>query len=733
MDMVLATRLLEGFSEVQRVTPTKAQIAWVAKKPTQRSLNVKTTDIGKFNHDRYDFLRVVSLMAKAEVYEKVDRDRKTRNIAIYNSFGMLPAHVMIYNWSRLLVNGLNNPYIMGKRQNLGSTPSLLGFSVFGGGMNTYLNHMADLEPGQQLVWVYADNLMISYWEHGRLWHASLDGNKMEASVTEDDVYHICYEICKLYVAEGGITTEWNSYMLTLLPKLVTKPLGLFGQHELIMNHMGSGAVGTAYFNTIVMMRLLLMCEKEECTIMHDGEMSTKFLKLAKKAGISLKIEALDEVPLYKTDSGYMVSTERGIKLALLGYDAHPMVIDEDLTVQMPILGYERRLGSALFRKEHKTKESEFADIVTAYLELVRYKTLYFLGAWSNLVEGDIVWHYAARAWVRLKNMMSSVVDGTKEQGEAVLRALREAAASYNESGEHDWSVDVELMLNVSEIAELPTIFELVKIMTGSVEVARRAVVYRQGTLPDHLLVPTSMFEEYGFEDRGDIDYLIEVNEELPGYVMPALSKQAVKVRNINMKTKMSSFDQPQVKSKEVRGRKTGPETPFFKTTVPSAKVLTDTEFNMLQRSMRFNTPHYFVVPLSQGEYDTYVSSGMKSEAAVARTAYLRFLAQKFKVSIKTAKEALDLMEQSKPNVVKWRVMPLTSLDLVVSPGDARASMKGDWTKYSYAASLLDYIPLAPQEIITRVRQLPKELDNRFPNGWISYVRDLNKSILGDFD
>jgi len=171
---------------------------------------------------------------------------------------------------------------------------------------------------------------------------------------------------------NGISLEWVKYMNGVFPEMACLALGLFLIQQIPLHQMGSGVVGTAYFNTLKMTLLIdeLRSTKNK-PLAHKGldwssdDLKSSFAKTSaferseKSVGVLTKIEYVVDI----TDYDVALKPSPGMKypsydLDLLGFDTCPFVIDDDLVVQLPVLQVNRRYKSWLYLKNHYDKKRQ---------------------------------------------------------------------------------------------------------------------------------------------------------------------------------------------------------------------------------------------------------------------------------------------------------------------------------------------------------------------------------------
>lgn len=441
---------------------------------------------------KWAFTRLVGLMAKSEVYELNQRTTKTRNITIYNSFCMLPAHLAVYNYMYELETTNTQPYIFGSPGDPEATGTGTfngsGLSPFGGGVNRLVQERVPFLMEQDLrglCFTYADNAYVMQNVGGKVLLASIDASKMEASITKELVIETMRHITLEYARYGAIDSTWSTYLMSYFPILAVEAVAVFGNQEIPMNSMGSGTVGTFLFNTVAMMVPLTVWfdskNKDRVNLFQDGQVSSSFLNTLLKFGVVPKVEQVLTVS----------PTIEHMELDMLGFGAHRFQVDAKTVVYLPVLMENRLLGTLLYRKKHYDRKGKpkLPPLVQTFIDLIRYKAIYYCGGWVSEAIYKPLQRFAAAAKINFKRMLA--MDEEDESNDLTDEQKIELAIQDPELV----STFSSQMISTLLVSSLPTIYELVLVGTGDERLALRAVRSRWRKVPPKLLAPTSVLKD----------------------------------------------------------------------------------------------------------------------------------------------------------------------------------------------------------------------------------------------
>jgi hypothetical protein len=259
--------------------------------------------------------------------------------------------------------------------------------------------------------VYADNAYV--WHPVLGWY-SLDGEKMESSVTGEAVFafnmHVMEEVwlpTTVPFTDGNedrkaahvALSAYNvmkKYLGMVTPTLTTQAIAQFFNQQVPVPGQVSGSVGTAYYNEVKMAGpardlASLLCESDASPseIGHEylgpEALTPKAMSLFEQHGVVIKtelhtpaVEILDPVE------------RRLIKLDLLGCDA--MYITKfGVTAYLPVLDPDRFLKSIVFRKS-KAKAGAMRvlsgeldggeELYSNLITMMKFHQLYMFGGWA---------------------------------------------------------------------------------------------------------------------------------------------------------------------------------------------------------------------------------------------------------------------------------------------------------------------------------------------------------------
>jgi hypothetical protein len=416
---------------------------------------------------------ITAMKNKDEVYELSQLGTKTRNIFVYNSGTQLPA-MLLYN----AVHVDFDPYDPVKN------PVLAGFSPWFGGMDslvvTMLNHAS--KNGVAYA-VYADNLYVVYRHKNGVNWVSLDGAKMEATITKDLVQFEAKRMLKALQEAGHILTpEWEKYAIDHFPKIVTESVGVIGQTQIPLKQMGSGCVGTFTYNTLKMLTLLRALEaqiKNDVVVLVNGtwQFTPWFAEMQANVGVKLTVESV--IPNIHDD---IMKVGNVLPLDLLGFSGIVTDVGDERPYILPILSPDRFRKTLVFQKSKLAKSS---DMVTRHLvKTVRYVSCWILGGWVSPAVNKIL---RRQIW----SSYSALISQAKGKGiseEAMLAELQRQGMDYSDPA---LSALIDKVDNNASTVLFPSIVKMMKLV-GFPD-TRYLIEKLRGTVKPELLAPASEF------------------------------------------------------------------------------------------------------------------------------------------------------------------------------------------------------------------------------------------------
>jgi len=376
----------------------------------------------------YPWSRLVKLKPKAEITKRAKVETNIRNIQAYNFCFQLIPHIIFKNAFLPFRNYLEDPEVT----------SLLEFNPFKGNMHKLVLRLhAAREAGNPLILTYADNLYYygpkSIKEVDGEWmFISLDAEKMEASHRLQDIIefnrYILTKVWRVRLsqqlsssawADAPETDEneeswfppdvdmvgdtdspmlpihWVTYFLLIYPIIVCHAQAVFGEHQMPVPGMGTGCVGTAYYNqakicpVAVMARHLYEAGHTMWTRDKNNEVALGLgiRGAANYGGVVFKIEAA--TPEADIESGGKWGED--LRLDLMGYDARKYLI-AGMAYYVPVLN-EDRFNRSIVLLKNPDEDITLNDGTKVPAELARImknKCLYLTRGWLSLVWGKVL-------------------------------------------------------------------------------------------------------------------------------------------------------------------------------------------------------------------------------------------------------------------------------------------------------------------------------------------------------
>lgn len=391
---------------------------------------------------KHRWVQLTEMKPKAEVYKRTDLHIKTRNITVYNSGVMAPAQAVMRATHVGMKNYLDDDGVL----------HILGFSPWKGGVDKLIWRMIaqSRKEGRVIGVAFADNL---YFVDGDLW-VSMDGEKMEAchTVAGGIEYgrHVLRNTTKM-------SPGWALYTAFLWPVISMKPILEYGLTQIPADQLGSGANGTAQFNTKEMI-IVLVDLGNEASYNKD-----RFIHTAAENGIMLTEEIQTRIALVPGEI---------IKLDLLGMDAvyEPMISKKLL----PILAYDRWLKSMSFAKADMSITGD-DESMKLFKRLVKMRALYMLGGWYYPGAAELIRAICNHALEALGETMHLKHD-------EVVNAIGPML------GDDAEDLDLNAIASAANSQSLPTLYDVVKLLVGDDEAAEFTRQVLSGLYGDPLAV-----------------------------------------------------------------------------------------------------------------------------------------------------------------------------------------------------------------------------------------------------
>jgi len=311
----------------------------------------------------HPWLRLAKAKPKAEVYLREQFYAKTRNIFALSSCSQLATHILFKAPHAKCVSFLDDP----------ESWSMIGISPFGGTMDKLNSKMA---AKRGFVAAYADN-MYSFEEYEGEWYwVSLDGVKMEGCLLPSDLQSYNRRVAEWW---GDLPPTWYNYLLNIDPAIGCDIVGLLSALQFPVPGMASGKVGTAYYNTAKMIRLIDEWKKLGGTnTIRRGDSGWQLDPLLEKAmqrvGVRLTIELVTPFTDFVPD--------KIIKMDFLGFDVIKPTA-AGINSWLPVLNQVRLFRSVINVKFDQDKMDKNMGQMSAHvLNLARYRALYLIGGWA---------------------------------------------------------------------------------------------------------------------------------------------------------------------------------------------------------------------------------------------------------------------------------------------------------------------------------------------------------------
>lgn len=530
VDLLLATRMMATLDATEKWIKTpvkdplfkpdgfhKEKTEWTLKQYTPEE---SVADFWKL----YDWTRVFNWFPKAEVYERAKRQGKTRGISCFSSFVMDPARIFTkvpviglqlfdkhpYVWTRNRKDGANHwsPHITG-------SVNMLGFSVYRGGIQRMVDIIKRLlKDPKQCAWasVYADNLyVLERMPDDRVVYASADIVKAESCVSTSIVQLANSFLLGRFPA---VSRAWVTYAQDIHPFIAANGVALIGNQQLpFVDMLCSGAVGTAFYNQVNSVRALgnalhsatskkgiqgnLFVNDSYQQMANSSEfehiitLSENLKKASDDAGIELIIEQSIVFDAKEISSNYLT-------LDMLGFNAGRFKVDKETYLYFPVLDYKRLLNALVMRKDYYDEGGEkiAEPILIAYLDLVRYRALVFMGAWMYPAMYIIILRMANKTLTEISRLMDTqnILQMTPDE---IIEIV------FDGSG---LNIDIFMpLVSMVNRTALPTIYELVMVNLSDDKsvnkaIALRAVESRVTKLPYTYLAPREILEELGYKE-----------------------------------------------------------------------------------------------------------------------------------------------------------------------------------------------------------------------------------------
>jgi hypothetical protein len=410
---------------------------------------------------------------KFEITTRDNWSKKTRNIFVPSN----PLQVLL----GFLIGALYQPdtsVVLSPQYAQVPVRSILGFSLFGGGMSLIFSHARKAaSEGRQLLFVFSDNI---FWFRpevrdgkNRLIYRSIDGEKMEGSITKSDVRR---ELCRALKANLKVDATYlvdsdtmvvNSgenfgpgwaQFATFAPDMMVDAPALISKNVILSTPgMGSGTFGTSQMNNVKSCDAATHLATYTGEVVSEGcrslppvypnahpvsgggvlipEISDALLKLS---GVKLTVEReMDITDVFKPENyGKVLDTDfLGMSAAVVPYHYYDDRSDEWKTIPIltPALQYDRLVAALAYSrkglvgeddekptKPANNKTNAYTFIQQEMLRIAKSRSLFLLGQlYPEVLAVEAVNINVAmdESWKTLKKIL-----GTTDDEQALLAA-----------------------------------------------------------------------------------------------------------------------------------------------------------------------------------------------------------------------------------------------------------------------------------------------------------------------
>lgn len=328
-------------------------------------VEMSENDAKNYLHKYFDWGRLAYLKPKGEIYTREEYETKTRNYFPTTAALQMPAQVVY-------ASAFYNTALPWEQE---GSFSLLGFSAFNGGMDSFVRH---IRAQKQRKMVYADNAYITFKYEGKWYYASIDGSKMEACIRPEDVYWFNSYLCD----QVGIKdkTSWSMYMKHMHPYFSSDQVVVLGEQQFVNNGMGSGCIGTAQINTAKMVRALATWD--DCGLIKSESGDWLLNKSGESAFSKVGIKVTIEHVLCIDDTDW--ESKDRIKLDCLGFDAKYMG-EFGIDGYIPVLDADRMAKMLVFMKSQNSSATE--QIKNS---IAKFTSAFLMGSWLDPVLSQVI-------------------------------------------------------------------------------------------------------------------------------------------------------------------------------------------------------------------------------------------------------------------------------------------------------------------------------------------------------
>jgi len=492
----------------------------LAKPPAEGKTLEGTPEFEK-QYSKKSFMRkwasilLFCLFPKAEIYELVDREIKTRCIASYNAAVMIPTQLLIDDVVSAFKNALKAPIYWVPTQDKarphmrilnqlveGCYGSLLlsKQSAFKGASKDVITLISkfrkqDVQDGTTFFGIYSDNLYVLFKDvkNKRVIWASLDGSKAESAINSELVSVALQLLMRISITRGNGKFEkpFHEYFTQIFPEIACNGVGVILNQQIRYPAMGSGVQGTYFFNSMKMMELVMtFTSSSNVPFIEQYQDQWVFTDAASAAmmavGYTLTVESVEII--YDDESGFPFY----MNIDLLGYNLTRFELDENGFMYFTVLRDPSLFGLIFFRKKYYDYKGKclLTTLRENYLKLIRYRAAFLNGAWQYPSLYMLIYRRAVVAHQYLVTHQDEIEADTDLQ-----RYIQETIDEFIPEFES------ESIISLIYLPVLPTIYELVYLQSNDKPRAIRAVKSRFNRLPYTYLAPIHILEELGVSNE----------------------------------------------------------------------------------------------------------------------------------------------------------------------------------------------------------------------------------------
>jgi len=429
------------------------------------STPAKTDEFWKY----FSWLKLTKMKNKSECYEAEDMYKKTRNIFVMNSCGQVVPQMILKPTRYKTLTFEDSPEVW----------SMIGWNPFRGGMDRLMKSILIKKKGFRIV--YADNVYVVADVEGKPTFLSLDSSKAEASIPVELVQ---FETERSLLYYDRVDKFYENYARHIHPNLAVGGIAVLGDNQIPTPYLGSGAQGTAYYNTAKMIMFL----DHWLTLSGGKEVNLKLMdKVQKEIGAVMKVES--KVPLSEFTEG------KYLKVDVLGFDSVNLKKFFDIDAFVPVLSYERLLKSLMWFKSGKRIQKKYSPDIFAFIKLCRLRALYMLGGW-----------FYPGVDMTIQKICRQILFEWKfnDRIQLSVEEFKEEVGSFlQESTDMDEDTSMTLA-TITQRTEVPSVFDMIEFLVGTDE----AFVYAVNMSKDKQfkgmlsnLIPLSVYKELKSLDK----------------------------------------------------------------------------------------------------------------------------------------------------------------------------------------------------------------------------------------